>query len=61
MQFLLSKCAATNIVKNIAHPNIRNSLFNKIDNFYIHFPNNTYFFVTNEPNLNLQMQTFATF
>jgi len=60
MQFLLSKCAATNIVKNIT-PHIRSRFFNKIDHFYIQFPNNTYFFVTNEPNLNLQMQTFATF
>lgn len=42
-------------------PHIRSRFFNKIDHFYIQFPNNTYFFVTNEPNLNLQMQTFATF
>lgn len=61
MQFLLSKCAATNIVKILPPPTKEAVFFNKIDHFYIQLLNNTYFFVTNEPNLNLQMQTFATF
>lgn len=47
--------------KNIAPPTKEAVFFNKIDHFYIQLLNNTYFFVTNEPNLNLQMQTFATF
>ena len=47
--------------KNIAPPTKEAAFFKKIDHFYIQLLNNTYFFVTNEPNLNLQMQTFATF
>ena len=61
MQFLLSKCAATNIVKILPPPHIRSRFFNKIDHFYIKLLNNTYFFVANEPNLNFHTLSFATF